>query len=96
MTARVLKWSVPVDDQPHHIGTGRVLHVACQHNHRSVEVWTLEFGDGERWKPVQVFGTGQPLPAGWWHIGSAVTVGGLLVWHVFEAPPEQWGRGDES
>lgn len=89
--ARVLKWSVPVDDQSHRIGTGPVLHVACQHYPDSVEVWTLEASEPSQWKPVQVFGTGQPLPSKWAHIGSALTASGSLVWHVFEAPPEQWG-----
>lgn len=97
MSARVLKWNVPVDDHPHKIGTGRVLHVGCQHGPESVQVWTLESDQPSQWKPVQVFGTGQPVPAQWAHIGTAVflrsTPFGVvseLVWHVFEAPPGQW------
>ena len=91
MSVRVLKWSVPVDDQPHKIGTGQVVHVACQHSPESVQIWTVEIDEGSAWKPVQVFGTGHPIPTGWAHIGSTVTADGALVWHVFEAPPEMWG-----
>lgn len=85
-TARVLKWSVPVDDsRAHPIGSGPVLHVACQTSPDSVEVWTLE-DPPTAWRPVRVYGTGQSIPFGWSHIGSAVTAEGALVWHVFEAP----------
>lgn len=92
---RVLKWTVPVDDQPHPIGSGRVLHVGCQDDptghrtaHAEVQVWTLESSVGitlpERM--VQVYGTGQPLPDGvgaGYHIGTVLVLGGALVWHVF-------------
>lgn len=86
MSLRVLKWNVPIDDQPHEIGGGRVLHTACQYGPESVQVWTLEHG----WEPhihAQVFGTGQPLPDSTHsHIGSTVAPHGL-VWHVFEVLP---------
>lgn len=96
MTARVLKWVVPVDDQPHKIGTGPVLHVACQQGPESVEVWTREGPEPVQHRPVRVYGTGQPLPARWAHIGSAVTAGGALVWHVFAAHPEAWGPDEAA
>ena len=83
MSLRVLKWSVPVDDQPHPIGAGKVLHVECQNTATAVEVWTLEL-DEPGTEFAQVFGTGQPLPgAAFKHIGSTVAAGGSLVWHVF-------------
>lgn len=94
MNARVLKWDVPVDDQPHKIGTGRVVHVACQGGPESVQVWTIELPEPARSRPVQVFGTGQPIPGQWAHIGSTLAADGALVWHVFEAPPEQWGPAE--
>lgn len=81
MTLRALKWSVPVDDRPHEIGGGKVLHVACQNGPDAVEVWTLELNDSKRW--VQVFGTGQPLPGSVTaFVGTALA--SPLVWHVFE------------
>ena len=87
MSLRVLKWSVPVDDHPHEIGLGKVMHVACQSTPDSVEVWTLELGEPHTML-AQVFGTGQPLPGSvQQHLGSTVTAGGALVWHVFEVRP---------
>ena len=91
MTNRVLKWVVPVDDEPHTIGTGPVVLVACQRGSEQVEVWTVELDEPSQARPVQVFGTGQPLPPAWQHVGSTLSAGGVLVWHVFEAPPGEWG-----
>lgn len=81
---RVLKWDVPVDDRPHVIGRGTVVHVACQDSPDVVQVWTEEHDETRR-TSAQVFGTGQPItgtPAV--HLGSTVTAGGALVWHVYE------------
>ena len=87
MSLRVLKWSVPVDDRPHEIGMGKVMHVACQNGPESVQVWTLEL-DEPHTILARVFGTGQPLPGSvCGHLGSAVTAGGDLAWHVFEVRP---------
>lgn len=86
MSLRVLKWNVAVDDQPHEVGYGRVLHVACQYGPESVQVWTLELSKPHT-RLAQVFGTGQPLPdtvAA--HLGSTVAAH-ALVWHVFEVWP---------
>jgi len=97
MHRRVLRWEIPVDDAPHLIGTGAVLHTAMRAarvagRDRSVEVWTVEwlpdeFPEGpdidKRW--VQVFGTGHRLPDFVAQdVGSTVDVDDRLVWHVFE------------
>lgn len=95
MTDRVvLKWPVSVDDRPHRIGSGQVVHVACQDptDPAWVEVWTIEPRprNGEVPIPtreVQVFGTGQPLPFFATHLGTALAANGRLVWHVFSLPP---------
>lgn len=34
----------------------------------------------------QVVGTGQPVATGAQHVGSVLTAGGSLVWHVYEVP----------
>lgn len=82
VVVRVLKWTVPVDDRPHEIGAGKVMHVACQSDPTVVQVWTLELGKPQT-KLAQVFGTGQPLPGSVvGFIGSALQ--GRYVWHVFE------------
>lgn len=83
----VLKWPVPVDDHTHKIGGGSVIHVDCQdpHDPSHVMVWTVEQREGPvPQRTVQVFGTGQPLPFNAEHLGSAMALGGRLVWHVFQ------------
>lgn len=92
---RVLRFAVPVDDAWHAIGSGPVVHVDCRTGENDVvQVWTLECepldnvlagnlrSDFGRY--VRVFGTGHSIPAGASHIGTALTAGGALVWHVFE------------
>ncbi|MDP9224130.1 MAG: hypothetical protein M3P18_09795 [Actinomycetota bacterium] len=82
---RVLKWRVPLDDQPHPIGAGRVVLVAQQQYGvaSEMQVWTVEtYGGGTRY--VQVFGTGHTVPDDWEPVGSCVSVDGQFVWHVFE------------
>lgn len=95
---RVLRWSVPVDDRAHEIGGGQILHVDCRPPDLTtpagiVEIWTLEETDENLnttapKRQVQVFGTGHPLPTS--HgafLGSALDLGGRLVWHAFEVLP---------
>lgn len=85
---QVLKWSVPVDDQDHPIGTGRVVHVACQSGVVDVvSVWTEEtahtYGQSRR---ARAYGTGQPIPEDDEHIGTAlapVHPPKTLVWHIY-------------
>lgn len=88
---RVLRWEVAVDDLPHEIGGGDVLHVAQGRGGalNIVDVWTRERFDGPRLvKPkrrVQAYGTGQPIDWVAPHLGTAVA--GPLVWHIFEVVP---------
>jgi hypothetical protein len=90
MTDRIVaKWPVSVDDRPHPIGGGEVVHVGIQHpgDIDTVTVWTIEPRTGAQPKRVvQIFGTGQPLPYFAVHLGSAITMNGMFVWHVFELP----------
>ena len=84
MTRRILKWTIPVDDQDHPIGPGPVVHVASQRDDsRFVQVWTDE-PDAEHVDvtSARVYATGQPLPTGDEILGTAVVMGGQLVWHV--------------
>lgn len=88
---RVLKWSVPVDDQDHPIGGGRVVHVACQSGVVDVvQVWTEEADDVPRAvRHARVYGTGQRIPESDEHIGTALTPvhpPKTLVWHVYGGP----------
>lgn len=80
----VLKWSVPVDDNDHPIGGGKVVMVACQAGPDVVQVWTEEWrGVDPLPRRARVYGTGQPVPLHDEHLGSVVTAGGRLVWHVY-------------
>lgn len=98
MIRRVLRWEVPVDDEWHMIGAGRVLRVEDRptprgfpHNGDRVEVWTEEecpddfpATEVEATRPVRVFGTAQPLPDdAVHHVGSCLSSYGTLVWHVY-------------
>lgn len=82
---RVCKWTVPVDDEVHLIGNGKVVFVGCQYGPNSVQVWTEEAAVAPHaTRPVAAFGTGHEIPDSSRHVGTAVTAGGSLVWHVFE------------
>jgi hypothetical protein len=87
--ARILKWDVPVDDQEHEIGAGPVVHVACQRDATSMQVWTIESDPPTvdsgvpltTPRVVLVVGTGQPFHGWYWeHAGSVET--GPFVWHL--------------
>jgi len=85
----VLKWQVSVDDRPHKIGGGDIVHVAIQYPQQPdvVTVWTIEpRSDTTPKREVQVYGTGHPLPFFAKHLGSCTTLDGGLVWHLFELP----------
>lgn len=87
---RVLKWDVPVNDQPAAVGSGPVVHIGVQGDIAVVQIWTDETMPDDVpsvSRMVQVFGTGHPVPADAVHLGSVVTAGGALVWHVFEVHP---------
>lgn len=91
MTRRILKWPIPVDDQRHPIGSGAVVHVACQHHPGVVEVWTDEpDADHVDITSAQVYGTGQPLPELDEVLGTALVLDGALVWHVLRRRPIEW------
>lgn len=85
MSQIIYRYEVPVDDQWHgHDLSGSVLHVGCR-NPRVVEFWALHTGGFTVRRLFQVVGTGQPLPAGSRHVGTAIAPGGRLVWHLVEA-----------
>jgi hypothetical protein len=98
MTVRVLKWDVPVDDHVHRIGSGDIIHVACQSSPDVVQVWTEEVDEPNLDRRVTVVGTGHVYPSnkvddenGHWHaVGTALTNIGL-VWHVLKFIPCRGG-----
>ena len=89
---RVLKWDVPVDDKPHPIGAGPVLHVACQSSPYVVQVWTEEevpdalSAEPTRYVVAQVYGTGHTYPGNGFAVGTAFAGSTGLVWHLVTFP----------
>lgn len=89
---RVLKWTVPVDDQFHPIGSGPVVLAKADVHHFTV--WTEEHVTAPPViRPARVFATGQPVPAGLTHLGSGSAETGApfppaLVWHLYGGDPK--------
>lgn len=80
----IYRYEIPVDDNWHNIPlSGAILHVATRQPDR-VELWALNSGGSKADRMFRVYGTGQPIPDGAVHIGTAIIPGGLLVWHLFE------------
>jgi hypothetical protein len=83
---RVLRLSVPVDDQWHTVHLhGPILHIATRRR-AVVEIWFLDDSAQSRTAHiVRAFGTGHTIPDDVGaYIGTAVTPDGALVWHLFE------------
>lgn len=88
----ILKWTVPIDDNEHEIGSGPLVHVSQQGNPRMLQVWTLEpdpptedYGvPTKKTKRVaKVVGTGHHFDGwAWRHGGSYVDTDHGLVWHL--------------
>lgn len=80
---RVLKWAVPIDDEPHLIGSGLVVHVGQQQgDNRILQVWTQETDGVDECQRAVVFGTGHPISDdALRHAGSVVVE--PFVWHVY-------------
>lgn len=86
---RVLKWEVPVDEEFHLVGSGQVVHVACQADPGTVAVWTCESEEEGRLRvsrAVRAYPTGRPVPPLLEHLGTALAADGALVWHLFGEP----------
>lgn len=89
---RVLRWVVPIDDQWHDIGPGRVMLIWWRElSGNAIEVWTEEYlpddwprVPGFKSRQVRVYGTGHLLDNDAQEpLGSTVSHGGQFVWHVF-------------
>ncbi|QES45221.1 hypothetical protein DEJ49_33315 [Streptomyces venezuelae] len=79
--SEIYRYEVPVDDQWHRIELrGEVLHVATRSVNK-VELWAVHHADRLAlvWD-FRVYGTGHPLPADVYHVGTALT--GPYVRHL--------------
>lgn len=87
MTRRVLRYEVPVDDAWHRITYAGLVEYVFSRDAAKVEFWSLEpplLEGATRTEEFRVFGTGQPIEDELaTYVGSAVTAGGALVWHLF-------------
>jgi hypothetical protein len=83
--AKILKWTVPIDDKYHEVGGGPVVHVASQYGKISeLQVWTQESRGTVPHRLVKVVGTGYEFHESGIALGSAIVSDGGLVWHLVE------------
>lgn len=64
----------------------KILFVGAQDpTGHTVQLWAEVNPDAEReTRRFAIAGTGHPLPPAGHHLGSVITAGGALVWHVYE------------
>lgn len=89
--ARILMWDVPVDNLPHHIGGGSVVHVASLKGRVDViQIWTKE-RDADKAslyrRDVQVVQGAHPFPWDCEVLGTVILSNGNLILHVIETEP---------
>ena len=92
----VWKFAVPIDDEWHDwpFPADQIVHVDVQSPapDAAVMVWVEMSVDEPEVVPtttLRVFGTGHPVPDWALHVGSVVTAGGGLVWHLYLAGEER-------
>jgi hypothetical protein len=86
--ALVLKWDVPVDNLPHDIGGGPVVHVATLKGRvDEIQVWTKEIDVDKAYlyrRDVQVIEGAHPFPNDCEVLGTVICSDGNLIYHVIE------------
>ncbi len=78
--AKILRHVLPVIAGDQVLSVGHIVHVACR-DMDSIEVWASSEDPAPR--RFQVIGTGQPIPYGYEHVGTVISLHGALVWHLF-------------
>jgi hypothetical protein len=96
MIRRMLRYGVPVDDQPHVIPLSHspvaVAAVVNDVGEHFVEFWAEHTeGAPQVRRAFRVFGTGHPLPDGARWTGTCARTAGGLVWHLYEVAAEEAG-----
>lgn len=80
--AKILKYTVPVDDEWHTFGgLATPLHVGSQRANE-VQFWTV-LDPGAPAFEYRVFGTGHDVPDDAGYVKTATDAGGFFVWHLF-------------
>lgn len=86
----IYKYTIPVDGQEHLLSLPQYTMIVNvdKHPKRSdaVSAWALIYDTNmpHESRTFIVSGTGQPVDPDWSYIGSAVTLDGSLVWHLWE------------
>jgi len=79
-------WKHPLkltDTQELMFPEGYIVHVGEQHG--IITLWVLVDPETkQRPYKIHILGTGRQIPDNLMHIGTVITAGGALVWHVFE------------
>jgi hypothetical protein len=83
VTRRILRTVIPVDDQWHTLELhGPIVHVATR-GIDHVEVWFEDDPSvAEATRAFRAYGTGMAVEGR--HVGTVITPGGGLVWHLME------------
>ena len=96
--ALILRWDVPIDDLPHDIGAGQVIHIDClekleDNNWRkpaitSIQVWTFEESTDKAHlyrRDVQVIPGAHTFPNDFKPLGSVVVpTAEAVIYHVVQ------------
>lgn len=79
---RIYRYEVPVDDRWHDVPCAwPVLAVGCRRED-AVEFWAHPAQGDTPAHRLRVYGTGHPIDDDTQYVGTAVTPGGDLVWHL--------------
>jgi hypothetical protein len=83
---RMLRYEIPIDDQPHTIPLSRdPVAVAAVKTRFAVEFWAEDTPGARRAeRTFQVFGTGHPLPGDAQWIGTCARSDEGFAWHLYE------------
>lgn len=85
----IYRYEIPVDDRWHDLEmTGDIVHIDAR-TLEVVEVWAFANAYSPVVRELRVFGTGQPIPAGYSgaplrHLGTALVRNTGLVWHLMQ------------
>lgn len=84
--ARVLMWKVPIDDLPHDVGGGEVVHIGNLSGEPDVlQIWTKEEDVDKAHlyrRDVQVIVGAHPFPNNAAVLGSHIS--GRIIYHLIE------------
>lgn len=81
---KIYRYEIPVDDQWHGVELNGVITGIGSRRSDVIEFWSVHTDEPSEARSFRAFGTGQELEDVAKVHGSAVTNGGLFVWHLAE------------